>query len=126
MQVLRGVKNWDPIPYQWATVGYSGAIDSGKTICGILFGGAVYQGYLSGLGATGAPGVKDEKRKQAITSVRDLFQGFNEKFGDTDCKTLTGCDWSKKEDVKRYFKEKIYKNTCYHQFEWVLADLLER
>ena len=126
LQVLRDVKNWDPVPYQWATVGYQGAIESGNTICGILFGGAVYLGYLSGLGATGEPGVKDEKRTQAITSVRDLFQGFNEKFGDTDCKTLTGCDWSKKEDVKRYFKEKVYKNICYPQFEYVLADLLER
>ena len=126
LQVLRGVKKWDPIPYQWATVGYQGAIGSGKTICGFLFGGAVYLGYLSGLDAAGEPDVKDEKRIQAIASVRELFQGFNEKFGDTDCKALTGCDWSKKDDVKRYYKEKIYKNTCYHQFEYVLADLLER
>jgi hypothetical protein len=28
--------------------------------------------------------------------------------------------------VKRYFKEKVYKNTCYHQFEYVLAELVEK
>ena len=91
-----------------------GAIETGKTNCGILIGGVVYLGYLSGINATAAPEVKDEKRKAAIASVRGLYQGFIEKFGDTDCKTLTGCDWSKKEDVKRYYKEKIYQNTCYH------------
>jgi hypothetical protein len=35
---LREDAGWDATPYQWATVGYSGAIDTGKTICGILFG----------------------------------------------------------------------------------------
>ena len=126
MQVLREVKNWDPIPYQWATVGYGGAIDTGKTICGILFGGTVYLGYLSGINASGVPEVKDKNRKAAIESVRHLYQGFIEKFGDSDCKALTGCDWSKKEDVKRYFKEKVYKNICYPQFEYVLAELMEK
>ena len=83
-------------------------------------------GYLSGSHATGAPGVKDENRKLAITRVQNLFQGFIDKFGDTDCKALTGCDWSKKEDVNRYRKEKIYQNTCYPQFEYVLAALLDK
>jgi hypothetical protein len=103
-----------------------GAIESGKTICGILFGGAIYLGYLSGVDATGAPEVKDSKRTQAIASVRDLFQGFIDKFGNTDCKALTGCDWSKKEDISRYFKEEIYKGTCYPQFEYVLSQCLEK
>jgi hypothetical protein len=103
-----------------------GAIESGKTVCGILFGGAVYLGYLSGVGATGAPGVKDSKRKQAITAVRYLFTGFIDKFGNLDCTTLCGCNWSKKEDIKRYFKEEIYKGTCYPQFEYVLSQCLEK
>ena len=67
-----------------------------------------------------------ENRKEAISCVRNLFQGFIEKFGDTDCQALSGCDWSKKEEIKRYFKEQIYKDTCYHQFEYVLANCLEK
>ena len=123
---MREVKGWDSIPYQWATVGYSGAIESGRTICGILFGATVYLGYLNGVNASGVPDVKDKERKQAISAVRDLFQRFKAKFGDTDCRTLTGCDWSKKEDIKRYRNEKIYKNTCYPQFEYVLAELAQK
>jgi len=32
----------------------------------------------------------------------------------------TGCDWSKKEDINRYFKDEIYKDTCFRQFEYVV------
>ena len=58
--------------------------------------------------------------------MRDLFQGFIEKFGDTNCRTLTGCDWTNKEDIDRYYKEEIYKDTCYHYLEYVLARCLDQ
>ena len=117
---MREDKGWDATPYQWATAGYMGAIDSGKTICGILFGGSIYLGFLNGMDATDAPKLKDKRRLNAIKSVNELFKGFINQFGESDCKTLTGCDWSKKEDIKRYFKDQIYKDTCYRQFEYVV------
>ena len=70
--------------------------------------------------STDAPKLKDEKRLNAIKSVNELFKGFIKQFGDSDCKTLTGCDWSKKDDIKRYFKDKVYEGTCYPQFEYVI------
>ena len=117
---MREDAGWDAIPYQWATAGYMGAINSGKTICGILFGGSVYLGFLNGIGSSEAPKPNDEKRLNAIKSVNELFKGFINQFGDSDCKTLTGCDWSKKDDIKRYFKDKVYEGTCYRQFEYVI------
>jgi hypothetical protein len=117
---MRKTKSWDATPYQWATVGFRGAVQSGKTTCGILFGAMIYLGYLNGINATGAPGHKDRRRTRAIASVEDLFNGFAKRFGHTDCQTLTGCDWSKKKDVKRYYKEEVYKDTCFHQFEYVV------
>jgi hypothetical protein len=115
---------WDAIPYQWATAGYTGAIDSGKTICGFLFGGCVFLGYLSGEKAAEAPTLESDARARAIASVKGLFQGFIERFHTTDCGKLTGCDFSRKTDVSRYFKEKIYENTCYRQFDYVLRQCL--
>ena len=117
---MREDTGWDAAPYQWATAGYMGAINSGKTICGVLFGGSIYLGFLNGLGSTEAPTLNDERRLKAIASVKELFSGFIEHFGKTDCTSLTGCDWSKKEDIKRYFKDEIYKNTCFRQFEYVV------
>jgi len=97
-----------------------GAINSGRTICGILFGASIYMGFLNGTDSTEAPDVKDERRLNAINSVNRLFNGFINQFGETDCTTLTGCDWSRKEDKKRYFEDKIYESTCFRQFEYVI------
>lgn len=93
---------------------------SGKTTCGILFGATIYLGCLNGLNATDAPELRDRRRKRAIESVEDLFKGFAKRFGHTDCRTLTGCDWTKKKDRNRYFQEEVYKDTCFHQFEYVV------
>ena len=109
-----------PTVYQWATAGYNGAIGSGKTICGVLFGGAIYLGFLNGKDSSDAPTLKDEGRIKAIKSVNAFFNGFINKFGETDCSLLTGCDWSKKEDIQRYYNDEIYKNTCFRQFEYVI------
>ena len=112
------------MPYQWPAAGYSGAIASGKTICGTLFGGTAFLGYLHGENASTAPAPEGQKRNQAIESVKELYQGFIERFGDTDCQTLTGCDWSKEEDIKRYREEEVYKETCFLYFEYVLSKCL--
>ena len=103
-----------------------GAVETGRTICGTLFAGAVFVGYLHGMNVTQAPEVQGKSRTRAIESVRGLFQGFVERFGDTDCRTLIGCDWSKKEDRERYFREEVYKGTCYNYLDYVLARCLDQ
>jgi hypothetical protein len=91
-----------------------------------LYGGTAFLGYLHGVNAPDAPAAVDQNRNQSIESVRELFQGFIERFEYTDCQTLTGCDWSKEEDVRRYREEKVYEETCFHYFEYVLATCLAR
>ena len=78
------------------------------------------------MNTTEAPEVQGERRSQAIEGVGGLFRGFIERFGDTNCQTLTGCDWSKKEDIDRYMKEETYKHTCFNYFEYVLAECLDQ
>jgi hypothetical protein len=104
--------------------GYDGAIRSGKTICGTLFGGTVYLGYLNGHDAEKAPEIGGERRAHAIEAVSDLYAGFVERFGTTDCQTLTGCDWGRQGDIDRYMEEKTYEDTCYKYFEYVLSKCL--
>ena len=77
-------------------------------------------GLLNGIDSTDAAKLEDEKRLKAIKSVNELFTGFINQFGETDYTALTGCDWSKKEDIKRYFEDEIYKDTCFRQFEYVI------
>ena len=72
-----------------------------------------------------APEVGGERRARAIEAVGDLYRGFIERFGDTDCRTLTGCDWSKRADIVRYMREKTYEHTCYNYLGYVLAECLD-
>ena len=81
---------------------------------------------MYGNGETSVPGVENDKRTKAIESVNGLFNGFIEKFGTTDCKSLTNCDFSKKEEVDRYMQDEVYKHTCFKQFEYVLSYCLAR
>jgi hypothetical protein len=111
-------------PYQWAAAGYAGAIGSGRTVCGALFGGTVFLGYLYGKDNTQAPHVQGESRTRAVFAVRRLYRSFINRFGDTDCQTLTGCDWSKKADRERYHEAEVYKETCYHHLEHVFGQCL--
>ncbi|MBW2093173.1 MAG: C_GCAxxG_C_C family protein, partial [Deltaproteobacteria bacterium] len=111
--------NWQPFPFQWAATGYRGAIHTGKTICGLLFGGAVVLGYLHGIDSDQAPAIEDEERTKAIEAVKNLFQGFIEQFGDTDCQRLTGCDFSREAEQERYRAEEVYLK-CFKYFEYVL------
>ena len=114
----------DEVPCQWAAAGYLGAIETGKTICGQLFGAAIFLGYLSGENAEEVPGVKDAQRLRAIESVSGLFKGFIDKFGSNDCQTLIGCNYGKKEDRERFLSEKIYERACLPQLEYVLSQCL--
>ena len=121
---MREHEGWNSTPYQWAAAGYMGAIKSGNTICGALAGGAIYFGFLNSIDTTDAPELKDGRRISAIESVENLFNGFNEKFGSTNCRTLTGCDWRNKEDVKKFLKQEGYKNTCFPQYKFVIENCL--
>jgi hypothetical protein len=105
--------------------GYEGAIASGNTTCGFLIGAVAFIGFYHGRDADDMPVIDNEKRRQAIRSVKNLFLGFVDRFGQTDCQILTGCDWRKKEDARRYYHEKIYLRVCMPQMEYVMRYLLQ-
>jgi hypothetical protein len=115
-------------PFQWAAAGYQGAIRSGgsKTICGVLFGSAAFLGFLCGRGQDAAPAVDDPTRQQAIAAVNGLFNGFLERFGATECHTLTGCDHSIPEQTDRFYQDEVYRDSCLPQLEHVLSYCLDQ
>ena len=120
LRVLSQAKGWDLTTHQWATAGYAGAIASGKATCGLLVGATIFLGLLHGEGTGEPPTAQSEARSRAIAAVNDLYREFIAEFGDTDCRTLTGCDWSVAEDVKRYYKDEVYNVACFRQWEVAL------
>ncbi len=96
----------------WATAGYMGAISTGQTTCGLLIGCSVAIGLKCGNGRDGVPEEHASDRDRAIESVESLYRDFLKQFGSTDCRTLSGCDYSNSEDIARRFQNKEWKDTC--------------
>ena len=125
MQGLQEV--WD-LPLgrdSWATAGYSGAISSGDTTCGLLIGSSIAIGLRSGKEKTCLPLEDKESRNKAIAEVNALYKDFLEKFGTAQCKELIHCDFSKPDEATRYLKEKIYEKRCFTFYHFVMNRFIE-
>jgi hypothetical protein len=128
LQVLREAADFPGAPYQWAAAGYLGAIHSegSKTICGVLYGSTAFLGFLYGRNEGAEPAVDHPRRKRAIAAVDGLFNGFLERFGATECHTLTRCDHSIPEEVDRFYSDEVYRDSCLPKLEYVLSYCLEQ
>jgi hypothetical protein len=89
-----------------------GAIASGQTVCGLLIGSSIAIGLRCGQGKEGVPEEHEADRNKAIQGVGELYRQFLNKFGSTDCKTLSHCDFSNSEDLTRWIQNKGWKSTC--------------
>ena len=96
----------------WATAGYGGAIQSGKSTCGILIGTGCALSFLSGRNLEGTPEEHPEVRAKAVKMVNKFYRKFLREFGDTQCKKLCGHDFSDPQDVLNYMNSKKWKTTC--------------
>ncbi|MBA4367456.1 MAG: hypothetical protein C0403_07435 [Desulfobacterium sp.] len=112
LQALQTIWDLPCTDNSWATAGFFGALCSGKSNCGLLVGTSVAIGLKCGQGLVGNPEENGPYRDKAIRAVDKLCKDFINEFGHADCKTVSGCDWSKPADVNRYVTEKIYKKIC--------------
>lgn len=125
MQGLQEI--WDPgcQDYSWATAGYAGAINSGKTTCGLLIGCTVAIGLRYGKGFSCIPLEETSIRDQAITEVKELYRDFIDHFKSSDCQTLIQCDFSKPGETERFRDEKLYVNACFRFFNHIMQRYVE-
>lgn len=124
MQGLQEI--WDiDIHHSWATAGYSGAINSGQTTCGLLIGSGIAIGLRYGKGKDGIPTDHEANRQKAGKEVNALYTDFIKKFKHTNCKKLTSCDFSNPSDVTTYMEKEVYKKTCFVFFNFVMNRFIE-
>ena len=118
---------WDfkNLDLTWAAAGYSGAIGSGNTTCGLLIGSSIAIGFRHGQGKECIPMKSPGLRDRATKEVNDLYRDFQNAFGDTVCRNLVSLDFSKPEEKKRYATQEVYKNTCFLFFEFVINRFIE-
>ena len=111
--------------YSWATAGYMGAILTGRTTCGLLIGCSTAIGLKCGNGRAGVPEEHTPDRDRAIGAVESLYRDFLERFGSTDCHTLSGCNYADPEDVERRRQSEGWKETCDVFLEFVMTRCAE-
>jgi hypothetical protein len=112
--------------YTWAAAGYRGAIRSGKATCGLLMGPTIAIGLRYGRDKENMPMDDMENREKAIQEVNALYRSFIDRFGTSICDELIHCDLGKPEGQQRYMEEKIYKDTCFKFFSFVMNDFIEK
>jgi len=121
LQALLSLWNLPLREYSWATGGYLGAIMSGKTTCGLLIGSSVALGFRCGQGKDGIPEEYTDERNKVAQIVGELYNGFLEEFGSTECKELSRTDFSKGEEIGQYIATKGWKQTCDVFLKYVLT-----
>ncbi len=89
-----------------------GAIATGQTTCGLLIGSSAAIGLRCGKGNKGVPEAHEADRDRAIAGVTLLYRAFLKEFGSTDCRTLSGCDYSKPKEIESRMKTQDWKETC--------------
>jgi len=89
-----------------------GAIGTGQTTCGLLIGSGAAIGLKCGVGNKGVPEEHMADRERAIAGVARLYRDFLKKFGSTDCRMLSGCDYSNPADIERRMHNEDWKETC--------------
>jgi len=98
-----------------------GAIGTGQTTCGLLIGSSVAIGLKCCNGTKGIPEENPEDRERAIAGVARLYRSFLKEYGSTDCRILSGCDYSNPADIERRRRNEDWKVTCDVFLEFVLT-----
>ena len=98
-----------------------GAIETGQTTCGLLIGSSVAIGLKCRNGRRGIPEEHPEDRDRAIAGVERLYRSFLEEFGSTDCRVLSGCDYSNPADIEHRRQNEDWKTTCDVFLEFVMT-----
>lgn len=90
--------------------GFGGGVGKKGLICGALSGAVMAIGLRFG-----SPDPTDtEKRKLVTNYVSRLVESFQDSFGETGCRELTGCDLSTTEGMMKAKVNKVRTEKCRH------------
>ncbi len=100
--------------------GFGGGIGGEQDVCGAITGGVIAIGYREGQRG----GNQMEIARAARPAVRDVYEGFRERFGAVDCRSLIGYDYRDPVQFERAHVDPERMQKCRQYKEWVLRRLL--
>ena len=125
MQGLREVLELRSEIAPWAVNGYMGAIGSGQTICGAVYGATATIGFSCGEKMEGRGETTRQARDRATGMTQEFYQRFLKEFNRTDCRSLTGCDMSRPDEMMRYWSKAVWLDTCDRYLEFAIRAVYE-
>ncbi len=102
--------------------GFGGGIGGEQDVCGAIAGGVIAIGYRAG--QSGANQNQMAVARAARPVVRDLYEGFRERFGAVDCRSLVGYDYRDPAQYEQAHRDPERVEKCRQYKEWVLRRLL--
>ncbi len=100
--------------------GFGGGIGGEQDVCGAIAGAVVAIGYRAGL----AGGSQEEIAKRAKPAVREVYEGFRERFGTVDCLALIGYDYRDPAQFERAHADPERAAKCREYKEWAIRRVL--
>jgi len=99
----------------------NGGLAYGGGTCGALTGAAVATGLL----AARRSADHAEAKRAAREAVAAVMDGFRDRFGALDCRTLTGRDIRNPEAHRAFVEDGEWRVSCMAQLEFVVRALAE-
>ena len=117
-----GLENED---FLWTCIPFMGGISGQQQApCGAVSAAAVSIGLRHRCSLA-----DKEKAKQARTAIRlysaELVKSFNDRFGDINCGSLLGMDFSKPGEYQKFLVSGIWKEKCAKYVEFAVEKLYE-
>lgn len=102
--------------------GFGGGIGRTGQLCGALSGAVMAIGLQVGCDRA----EEKEKRSSAAEGVRQMIVGFEEEFGTTQCRVLTGCVLHTKEGREKFDRLELRKTFCPRLIRWTVDYVAEK
>jgi C_GCAxxG_C_C family probable redox protein len=124
LQVLQEVFELEGEHVWTAASGFGGGIGRVQLVCGALTGAVIALG-LAEAKAVAEPGpktVSDPVRPK----VRQLLDGFQERFGSTECRALVGFDFNAPGGYEAFRESKEARAGCQSYIQFAVQEVVSR
>lgn len=107
----------------WAGIGFMGGISGCQVApCGAISSAVVALGFMHGRDAGDKESAK-QARGDTRKAAEELYRGFQAKFGNTECLSLTGKDFSFAGAFQEFVEAGGFQEKCDKYVDYVVREL---
>jgi len=101
----------------WVATGFGGGIARCQAVCGAISGGVI------AIGLSRAGQSREQVLGDILRDARHLYRSFEEAFQHTDCRHLTGFDFSAPGGYEAFRQSNVRQERCHRYVRFVMKYL---